>query len=271
MAGLPCAGIDGARGGWVGWLVETPGTFTAVHADAFASLVTALPGNARIWVDMPIGLPAGQPHDDGRRACDRLARQSLGGRLAARVFSAPIRAVLDQPSYDDACRISRERTGRALSLQTWNICSKIGEVDRFLRTNVGAANRIREAHPEVALAALHPNGAIVSSKRSAKGRRARLSVLTGLGAPAADGWIRKARQEAGDSRFSAYDDWLDALVLAAGFGQATTVTRLPVADTRDNPGLPVHIHVPQRKVSRPADPPPRGRPPELACFLRARR
>jgi predicted RNase H-like nuclease len=241
---LKTAGIDGCKAGWILTTFDENPEYRIIESDE--NFISALREFDRVFIDMPIGLASGRPGDDGRRACDRAARQRLGGRLASRVFSAPIRAVLVADSYAEACAVSRERTGQALSLQAWHICPKIRALDAFIRAN-GAAGRIREAHPELAFAGLNRGRPITPNKRSAEGREARLAVLASQGLSDADARIRAARRGAGGHRFSAYDDWLDALALTVGFSGADGVERLPDGKVEDAVGLPLHIHVPQLK------------------------
>jgi predicted RNase H-like nuclease len=208
-------GVDGCRGGWVGALVE--GRRVSWHRFATIAEALAVPVPA-IGVDMPIGLPA-----TGRRSCD-LEAKALLGRAHPRVFLAPPRGVLAAATYEEAGRLHRELTGGlGLSVQTWHLVPKIREVDA-----VAGDPRLVEVHPELSLAALGGAGPL-PSKKTAAGRAARVSVLTG--------WL-------GDlADLPAGDDGLDALAVAwsAHRWLAGRARSLPGVPAYDETGRPMRI------------------------------
>ncbi len=170
------AGVDGCRGRWavVTWNRgqdhdRGPGHLTGELVDDLADLVAATRRGemAAVAVDMPIGL-----FDSGPRPCDRAARRFLGPRRST-VFPAPARVTLTAADYDEACRLSRARTGRALSRQTFNLLGPIRALDRLLSPSDG--DRIVEAHPECAFARLA--GEPLPPKRTAEGRRRRRQLV----------------------------------------------------------------------------------------------
>jgi predicted RNase H-like nuclease len=208
-------GVDGCRGGWVGALVE--GRRVSWHRFATIAEALAVPVPA-IGVDMPIGLPA-----TGRRSCD-LEAKALLGRAHPRVFLAPPRGVLAAATYEEAGRLHRTLTGGlGLSVQTWHLVPKIREVDA-----VAGDPRLVEVHPELSLAALGGAGPL-PSKKTAAGRAARVSVLTG--------WLG----DLGD--LPAGDDGLDALAVAwsAHRWLAGRARSLPGVPAYDETGRPMRI------------------------------
>src|SRR6266540_5294230 len=102
---VPVAGVDGCR---AGWLVVHEG-HAEVHRD-FAAVLAALPDDAVVAVDMPIGLV--DEHVAGGREVDRAARVELGPKRSS-VFSAPPRCALGARTLRDA-----RRHGARLTLQT---------------------------------------------------------------------------------------------------------------------------------------------------------
>jgi len=178
-------GLDGARGGWAGALLDG-GTVRFLR---FGSVTDALALDvAAIGIDMPIGLP-----EQGRRDCD-LAAKRLLGRAHPRVFLTPPRAVLGATTYADAAARHRAHAdGLGLSVQTWNIVSRIAEVDA-----VADDPRLVEVHPELSFARLA--GRVLPSKRTAAGRAARLAAVRRV-------WPGLPEVPRGD-------DALDALVVA---------------------------------------------------------
>ena len=208
-------GVDGCRAGWVGALVE--GDRVTWHHLPDITAALAMPADV-VAVDMPVGLPA-----YGRRDCDLLAKAVLG-RAHSRVFLAPPRGVLAAGSYSDAGRLHRELTGgRGLSVQTWNLVPKIREVDA-----VADDPRLVEVHPELSLAELAGTGPL-PSKKTAAGRAARVSLLTG--------WV----PDLGD--LPSGDDGLDALAAAWSGARwlAGRARTLPEHPTYDEIGRPMRI------------------------------
>ena len=101
---------------------------------------------ARIFVDIPIGLPGGP----GGRECDRAARRALGALRGTSVFPAPARVVLGSVDYEDAKRRSQKATGKKLSRQTFDgIVRKCAEGDHLLCGDAQARRVLREVHPEI--------------------------------------------------------------------------------------------------------------------------
>jgi predicted RNase H-like nuclease len=213
--------------------------------DRAERLAERFPEPALILIDTPIGLP----HECGlKRTCDRLAARLLGPRRAS-VFPAPCRKLLGAADYKTALALSRRLTGTGISKQTWNIGPKILEVDRWLRANAAARERVREVHPEICFQALNGGRAMAESKRKPAGERQRLELLTAR-YPAAPMLFDQALS-AYPRRLLARDDILDALANAlSGWlsgGRLASLPREPEFDTR---GLPMRICYPLLDGSR---------------------
>jgi predicted RNase H-like nuclease len=198
MHPLKLIGVDGCRAGWV----VSASDLTLSQPEfaifpSFRALLNGLDGiRALIAIDIPIGLPSGQPHDDGTRRVDRAARDFLGGRRRASVFSAPCRATLAAESYRAACDLESGARGRGkgLSQQAYNIIPKIREVDEAIQPahqeplDDSMRTWVREVHPEAAFAMLagagQPRHGLLHSKRgcacrdaACSGESDRLSLL----------------------------------------------------------------------------------------------
>src|SRR5688500_14440809 len=128
-------GVDGCKAGWVAVTLD-PNTIRADVYRKFEDLLTAAREAAVIAVDIPIGLLP-----TGKRSCDQAVRDFLGPRRSS-LFPMPPRPVLDAPTFEEACRISFEATGKKISKQTYALRNKIFEVDRHR-----ADLRIIEVHP----------------------------------------------------------------------------------------------------------------------------
>ena len=223
-----CAGVDGARGGWV-YVLDRGGSLTSGLLPDVASLLRALPGDTLIAIDVPIGLPEAHP-----RAADSLARQELGPRRSS-VFPAPARAALAATDYRDACDRSFARMGRKLSLQAYHLLPKIREVDAALRGDSALLARTFEVHPEVSFAAM--NGCpLASPKRRSAGREERLALVRSLHPdPLA---LLPAGAVAKDDLLDAFAALWSAKRIAAGVARS-----LPNPIPHDAEGLPMAIWV----------------------------
>lgn len=162
------AGIDGCRAGWC--VVLTDGREVRARiVPAFADVLALPEAPASIAIDIPIGLPA-----TPGRPCDQLARELLPGR-GSTIFSPPVRAALHAGDYQATCAANRASAPNApaISIQAFNLLPKLREVDALITPSLQA--RIREAHPELAFAALA--GAMLPAKKTAAGQRAREALL----------------------------------------------------------------------------------------------
>jgi predicted RNase H-like nuclease len=167
------AGIDGCRGGWVVVIAGArPGDAGPVDVQVAPTVGDLLGRLDRAPVqvaaiDMPIGLPLAGP-----RRCDREARALLGPRRSS-VFPAPVRAALGAPDHTEARRRSRLASGRALSIQTFNLLARIAELDRATTPDRWAT--VVESHPELAFLRL-ADGQGLPPKRTGEGRDRRCEL-----------------------------------------------------------------------------------------------
>jgi predicted RNase H-like nuclease len=192
------AGFDGCRDGWLGVALLDGAFHAAGLFPHFRGAYEAWPEADVFGIDIPIGLPVDCP-----RAADLAARVELGARAAASVFLIPPRPILEAPTYEEACRRSRQLLGAGISKQSYALRSKILEVDVLARQD----ERIHEVHPEVSFRAMAPErGALRDSKRTWGGlmeRRTRLAVH-GITIP----------DELGEAGRAGADDVLDAAAAA---------------------------------------------------------
>jgi len=228
-------GIDGCRGGWVAAVQQGGEVRVEIHA-TFSGLLAAYPLAARIGIDMPIGLPsAAYPV----RECEQLARKLLG-RRASSVFSPPCREAAQASDVVAARAINLKHVQRSLSVQAWNICPKIVEVDQALAATPILAVRVFEAHPEVCFSALAGGQPMAYGKSTPEGRAERLAWLSrwlpqaaALLTTALSSHKRSVVQE---------DDVLDALVvLLTARADAAELRYLPEESVPDERGLPMRM------------------------------
>lgn len=210
------AGVDGCPAGWVAVIGRFPPDpadgpacdLDVVTAPSFDGLMatTPLAGAATIVVDMPIGLA--DPEKGIARTCDSAARARLPGK-ASSIFTAPIRPVLGAPSHAAASALSKQISGKGLSIQAYNIAAKIAEVDRWMTP--ARQTRVIEGHPELAFARL-AGAPVLSPKQRTPGRAARRALLHRNGMDA-DGLADLLRDRKIRQRSVRTDDLLDAAVL----------------------------------------------------------
>ncbi len=227
-------GIDGCRAGW--FVVSVSGKHLhhqLLQTQDFAYFFNA---NDVILVDMPIGLSDTQ----NTRTCDALVRQKLGRMYASSVFSPPVRAALYADTYREACRINQEKTGKKFSIQSWNICPKIRELDSWLDVHPEYKGQIMESHPELLFMQLNGNNTLLHKKKTGDGFQKRLELLSEL----CDGFedyfsqIRTSylKKEVQD------DDILDAAVLALYASSIGITNCLPEIPEIDAHGIPMAIY-----------------------------
>lgn len=219
-------GVDGCPGGWVGALVS--GGEIRWSSGSFADMLALRPDV--LAVDIPIGLPVGPE----RRCADLEARELLGPQRSS-VFFAPPRVVLEAGSQPEATRLSRAAGSVGVSIQTFHILAKVAEVDESVRAGGGP---VIEVHPEVSfrrLAEISGASVAFASKRTARGREQRLSVLRR--------WLPGLTVPSPRPGRAAVDDCLDSAV-TAWTGQRWLAGHAEVlGDEVDAVGVPMRIVV----------------------------
>ena len=120
----------------------------------------------RVGVDMPLSLP-----DDGYRLSELEAKTFLGPARSS-IFHTPVVGVLGAESYPEACAVSRELTGKAISKQTWHILPSV----KAWRDADFDPNIYVEVHPECSFRTMSPTTTF-ASKKSGRGVGQRLAAL----------------------------------------------------------------------------------------------
>ena len=214
---VPVAGVDGCRGGWV---VVTDGD-AFVRPD-FGAVLHALPDDAVIAVDMPIGLP--DEYIPGGREADRAARRALPAK-ASSVFSAP-------PLRAFGARSLREAQARGchMTIQAFNILPKVEDVDRSMTPAL--QERVHEVYPELCFHTMN-GGRPVGPKKRGGDREVRRVLLERAGVAVPDRVPGAAE-----------DDVLDAAAALWGARRLATgmACRVPDAAPRDRRGLRMEIN-----------------------------
>ena len=230
-------GVDGCKKGWFAVALNSNQNWTIDVYKTFDALWKAVQPFSMMLIDIPIGLP----HAD-RRICDVQARKLLA-RRGSSVFAVPCREALQAKNYRQACRINKRILGVKLSIQTWNICSKIKEIDIRLQVTREAQPKIRESHPELCFWSLAGKHIMAHSKKTPQGFAERFSILKKI-QPQSDSIVKQALNQF-RRKDLARDDILDGLVLAVSArlaaGKPQTVPMKPPIDKK---GLTMEIVYP---------------------------
>ncbi|WP_232630622.1 DUF429 domain-containing protein [Methylobacterium sp. Leaf118] len=236
------AGLDGSRGAWAAVLMDRddPTRWRSARFAQVREALEAVEAPEVVGIDVPIGLPE-RVLDKGRSA-DRAARALLGARRNS-VFPVPPRAAVEAADYATAKALSRAQSDPpfAPSLQCWNICPAIRQVDALLRAQPAFRARVHEVHPEVAFFRLNGDRPLSWRKREAGGPAERRLLLAVAGLP-------PALVASAPPRGVATDDHLDAmaaLVVARDIAEGRAVPLPPVIE-HDAHGLPIVIWAPAR-------------------------
>ncbi len=222
LAKTVLVGVDGCKAGWIAVIRGPDAAPSAAVFASFAGLLAALPDDAFIAVDMPIGLP--DVSQRGGRGPEALVRPLLGQRQSS-VFSIPSRAAVYAHTDDfttiDAWYSAHRKASdvakatsdppRGVSIQAFGIFSKIREIDALLIAQPDLRGRVFESHPELAFRRLNGDQAMQLPKKikgsiNPAGMEERKALLCRHGYDR--GFLDRA-----PPRGAAADDFLDASVM----------------------------------------------------------
>ncbi|RYC13242.1 DUF429 domain-containing protein [Nocardioides zhouii] len=197
----PVLGVDACPAGWVGVVLDPDrraSVFVAATITELVGLVREAHDIAVVAVDIPIGLP-----DTSGRLADAEARRVLVGKSSS-VFSTPVRAALEAPSYEAgrAANLAATDGRTSVSAQAYALREKVLQVDDWVRGRPGV--EVIEVHPEVSFARM-AGSPILARKKDPDGVRARREALAAHGIVAPP-WFRGAG--------FGEDDLLDACAVA---------------------------------------------------------
>ncbi len=232
-------GIDSCSYGWVSFILNQKQWNIEIFRN-INSLWKKYYDSKLILIDIPIGL-----RSEGAKArlCDTAARIYLTKKRSSSIFPTPCRKALDASSYQEANNINRELTGKGLSKQTYNIMSKIKEVDTLLKKDHQASDIIIESHPEVCFTALKNKKPLGFYKKTQKGIEQRFTLLNSFNN------FKKNPLDFAKNNFKrndlAIDDVLDAWVLAVSASKGKSALNFfPKSYEFDMKGFPMRIAFP---------------------------
>ncbi|MER8435327.1 DUF429 domain-containing protein [Mesorhizobium sp. M1312] len=249
---MTVVGVDGCKAGWIA-VRRDPGAAPSVAVfPSFVALLDALPADATVAVDMPIGLP--DLSQKGGRGPEALVRPLLGNRQSS-VFAIPSRAALYAhtdgfatidawyAAHRQASEVAKATSDppRGISIQAFGIFAKIREIDAVLIARPELRRRVFESHPEVAFCRLNNDQAMRLPKKikgavNPAGMAERKALLC------RHGYIRGFLDQT-PPRGAAADDFLDAaaMMLIAGRIGSGEAKPFPDPPLVDRFGIPVAI------------------------------
>ena len=228
-------GVDGCKTGWFYTGINHEHEWEIGVSENVEKLWEAHKDASLILIDIPIGLPINEP-----RACDLAARKLLGKGKTSCVFPPPCREALAAETYEQACEINKNKLGKKINRQTWNISKKIKEVDDFLIENYDARRNIRETHPEICFWALAGGRAMRFPKKKKHGFKERLDLLKKV-FPPTQAMVNDALKKYKRSEV-AKDDILDSLAAAIVAGcYNESIKTTPEIPEFDELGLPMEM------------------------------
>lgn len=248
-----CAGVDGCKAGWIAVIREAGGEARASVFARFDLLLGALPADAIVAVDMPIGLP--ERAGPGGRGPEALVRPHLGQRQSS-VFAIPSRAAVHaEPgpfadveewyaAHRRASAVARATSDppRGVSIQAFGIFSKIRELDALMIARPELRERVIESHPEVAFRRLN-GGQAMSLPKKIKGRVNPAGMEERRALLCRTGGLAGVFLHMPPPRGAAEDDFLDACaMLVVAERHARHETRpTPDPPLADAYGIPIAI------------------------------
>ncbi len=221
-------GVDGCRAGWVAFTIDSSGHSLKIY-NSIEMLCRENADAELMIIDMPIGLP-----EIGNDIRPEIGARKILGKKASSIFNCPCRQAVYKDSYKEANEMNKNVLGKGLSQQSYAICPKIREIDKFLKDNEKYKNKLIESHPEICFAKF--NGTpIFENKKTPEGIKKRISVLSEYYKE-----IEEIVYESNISKKEAQiDDILDAICLAvvARNGQKGELKTIPAEPQKDNCGF----------------------------------
>ena len=166
-------GIDGTSSGWIASIGSSKKKCVSIitFSEKLDKILSDYPDSV-VVIDMPIELNKKKY----LRECDVLAKRYLGKNFQSSIFIPPLERVLECANYQEANMLSKKITGKGLSKQSWNLKTKISEVQGLSRLS----NKIYEGHPECSFKMLK-NETLGAKKKSVLGIFERLGILKKAG------------------------------------------------------------------------------------------
>ena len=164
-------GIDGCKKGWFVFSL-TENSFECKIISSLEEIRNEIELSQLTLIDIPLGLE----ENKSSRICDIDLKKILG-KKASSVFNAPIYDLLKAKTYEEACSLSFNKTGKKISLQAWYLIPKIRDANNFLQKSKNK-ELLKEFHPETGFYILNKCKQLNHSKKTENGINERLEILS---------------------------------------------------------------------------------------------
>lgn len=228
-------GIDGCRSGWCVAIIAHGKMNIEVYPHLTDCLELLSHSEVNL-IDMPIGLA----DTTVSRDIDLHAKTILGAKRASSIFIPPCRRAIQVNTYQQSLSINRDIMGKGFSIQAWNICPKILEVDDLLHRHEDLKPKLLESHPEITFQYL--NGSpLLHKKKTPEGQAERLNIISRWHAPIKDIYNQTLKETL--RKHLAKDDIIDAMGLAVAAQLSLTHGLSAVGSNKtDSAGITMNIH-----------------------------
>lgn len=234
-------GIDGCKKGWIAAYYNKKNELSFKIFSMIKNVYSfsELQNINRIFIDIPIGIPKSQNYP---RICDIHAKKLLKSRRST-IFLPPCREALYASNYREGLEIQRNLIGKGFSIQAWNICSKIREVDQFLNKHENSKIDLLESHPELCFYGFNSNQPIKASKHTQDGIELRKNILLRIEEITESKWEEIVQQF--PKNYAKIDDLLDSWILLKSASLSNSfIKRIPKKAVFDSLNNPMHIYYP---------------------------
>lgn len=233
-------GVDGCRKGWIVISIQDEHNYLYSIHENINALYENYTSAENIYIDIPIGLP----DIEFERKIEKLAKPFLTPYKVSSLFSVPCRQAVYSVNYIEAKKANIKTLGCSISIQSWNICTKIKEVD-ILITNLKNKHPFKEAHPELCFSKLNNKIPLKSKKSLPYGQQERLNILNKYHKNST--LIFNAILENTKRKDVKADDILDALCLAvcAFICKSKNWQKIQDSVIKDTKGIEMALYYPQ--------------------------
>ena len=237
MSHTKIVGIDGCKFGWCCTIINDKDIAIQLFRNIL-EITSYLNNNFKALIDIPIGLGS----IESERKIDQLLRNNLSSNFKQTVFNTPNRNAVYAKDYKQSRELNKLETNKSVSIQSWNICPKIKEVDSFLLDKKLKKPWLIEAHPELCFQQLNNQKPLTHKKHNQNGIRERLNILLRYNSKTTH--IVNSFFENQQSKKIKKDDVLDSLALAYCLKFAKKIKYLQTENYFDNKNIEMKIAYP---------------------------
>ncbi|QSS97016.1 DUF429 domain-containing protein [Psychroflexus sp. ALD_RP9] len=224
--------VDGCKGGWC-IIGKINAKFIYEVSEKLEDFLKNHPEIEFVFIDIPIGLSSA----NFNRTIDQNLRRKLKGKTSS-VFSPPCREALNKSAYREANQTNKEITGKGLSIQAYNISSKIKEVDQLILSKKFNCEYF-EVHPELCFKYLNSGNVVLSKKSTIEGVEERLNLISKINLQYVE--IFQSLKSNYPRKVLKQDDILDSLAIICCLHKTDRIRFIPTDQKFDSQKLRLSI------------------------------